>query len=79
MPAPKGTRPRGGSRKGRPNKLTGVVKDMVLAALNEVGGVEYLKRQAEKNPVAYMALLGKILPTQVTGVDDGPLVIKWEG
>jgi hypothetical protein len=36
-----------------------VVKDMVLAALNEVGGVEYLKRQAEKNPVAFMALLGK--------------------
>jgi hypothetical protein len=69
----------GGSRKGQPNKLTGAVREMVLAALNEVGGIEYLKRQAEKNPVAYMALLGKILPTQVTGVDGGPLVIRWEG
>jgi hypothetical protein len=29
------------------------------SSYNEVGGVEYLKRQAEKNPVAFMALLGK--------------------
>jgi hypothetical protein len=67
----------GGSRKGQPNKLTGAVREMVLAALNELGGIEYLKRQAEKNPVAYMALLGKILPTQVSGVDDGPMKIQW--
>ena len=77
MAAPKGTRPPGGTRKGSPNKLTGAVRDMVLAALNELGGIEYLKRQAEKNPVAYMALLGKILPTQVSGVDDGPMKIQW--
>ena len=75
---PKGTRPPGGSRKGRPNKLTGAVREMVLAALNEVGGIEYLKGQAKKNPVAFMALLGKILPAQVSGVDGGPLVIRWE-
>jgi hypothetical protein len=69
----------GGSRKGQPNKLTGAVREMVLAALNELGGIEYLKRQAEKNPVAFMALLGKILPLQVSGVDGGPLAIRWEG
>jgi hypothetical protein len=80
MPAPKGTRPPAagrGRKLGEKNKIPGAVKDMVLAALNEVGGIEYLKRQAEKNPVAYMALLGKILPTQVSGVNDGPLEIRW--
>ena len=77
MAAPKGTRPPGGTRKGRPNKVGGAVKEMVLAALNEVGGIEYLKRQAVKNPVAYMALLGKILPMQVSGVDSEPLQIQW--
>ena len=73
----KGVKTGGGSRKGRPNKLTGAVKEMVLAALNEAGGVEYLTRQAEKNPAAFMTLLGKVLPLQVSGVDSEPLQIQW--
>ena len=39
--------------------------------------VDYLAAQAEKNPAAFMALLGKVLPLQVTGGDDGPLIIQW--
>ena len=50
---------------------------MVLAALSEAGGVECLTRQAEKNPAAFMTLLGKVLPMQVTGVDSEPLQIQW--
>ena len=63
--------------KGSPNKLTGAVKDMVIQALDQAGGVDYLAAQAEKNPAAFMALLGKVLPMQVTGGDDAPLIIKW--
>ena len=44
---------------------------MILNALNEVGGSDYLAAQAEANPVAFMALIGRCLPkdVRVGGVD----------
>lgn len=74
MQTGKRPQPHGGSRKGRPNKVPAAVKDMILAALDQTEDVEYLKRQAEKNPVAFMALLGKVLPTQIGGDPNGVLV-----
>ena len=68
---------RGGRKKGTPNKVSSKIKDMVLEALDELGGKDYLVEQAKKNPAAYMGLLGKILPTQLTGTDDGPMKIRW--
>jgi hypothetical protein len=35
---------------------------MVLRALDELGGVEYLKSVARENPPAFCALLGKCMP-----------------
>ena len=66
-----------GRKKGSPNKITSSVKDMILQALSEAGGVEYLKEQAVKNPTAFMTLLGKILPMQIAGEDQGPIQISW--
>lgn len=66
----------GGSRKGIPNKVTGDVKAMVLAALEGAGGVAYLQRQAGENPAAFMTLLGKVLPLQVSGANGEALVIE---
>jgi hypothetical protein len=74
MPAPKGTRPPGGSRKGVPNKVSADVRAMILAALDRAGGEDYLLEQATANPRAFLALVGRILPTQVTGKDDAPLI-----
>ena len=54
--------PPGGTRKGQPNKIPHAVKEMVLAALMAKGGQKYLEEQVDKNPVAFMALLGKIRP-----------------
>jgi len=48
-----------------PNKLTASVKEAIEAAFRGVGGAEYLMRQAEQNPQAFMALLAKIIPAQV--------------
>lgn len=49
---------------------------MILQALNGAGGAKYLQGQAKQNPAAFMGLVGKILPTQVTGVPGGaPIVI----
>lgn len=66
---------RGGRQKGTPNKLTGQVKEMILAALDKAGGVDYLVTQSEENPTAFMTLVGKVLPLQLTGEDGGPVQI----
>lgn len=67
---------RGGRAKGVPNKTTAAVKDMILQALSNKGGVEYLERQADENPTAFMTLVGKVLPLQVAGDPDNPIGIR---
>jgi hypothetical protein len=57
----------GGRVAGVPNKFTGAVRELILAALDGVGGQAYLERQAEQNPAAFMTLLGKVLPMTVQG------------
>ena len=64
----------GGSRKGKPNKITRDLKEAILNTLQGLGGEDWLKKQAEKNPVAFMALLGRVLPLQVSA-PDGPILI----
>ena len=79
MPAPKGTRPPAagkGRPKGARNKMTRALKDMILQALNAAGGERYLAAQAHKNPAAFMALLGKVLPLQVAGTETEPIQIS---
>lgn len=66
----------GGRKKGTPNKVTGDVKAMVLAALDQAGGISYLYEQSQENPKAFLSLVGRILPMQVTGEDGGALVIR---
>lgn len=61
----------GGRQKGSPNKLTKQLKDMILEALDESGGVEYLKQTAIEHPTAFLTLVGKVLPLQVTGEGGG--------
>jgi hypothetical protein len=63
----------GGRKAGTPNKVTGELKDMILGALGEVGGQAYLVTQARSNPNAFLTLVGKVLPMQVTGKDGGPI------
>lgn len=63
-----------GRKPGVPNKVTADVKAMVLTALNKVGGAAYLARQAEKSPAAFMVLVGKVLPLQVTGAPGGEAI-----
>lgn len=66
-----------GRPKGLPNKTTTLLKDAILTAAEKAGGkqglVGYLMTQAEKNPQAFMPLLGKVLPMQLTGEGGGPM------
>lgn len=50
---------------GVPNKITGSVKEMLLGALEQAGGVDWLARQADENPVAFMSLLARLLPSEL--------------
>jgi len=54
-----------GRPKGVPNKATKALKEMILGALDDAGGQDYLTKQASENPAAFMTLIGKVLPTQV--------------
>ena len=76
MAAPKGTRPPAAGKgrvKGTPNKVTGDLRAMILAALDDAGGQKYLAQQAEANPGAFMTLVGKVLPTTLAGVPGQPI------
>lgn len=54
-----------GRPKGAQNKVTKALKEMILGALDDAGGQEYLKRQAEENPTAFLSLIGKVLPSEI--------------
>lgn len=56
-----------GRPKGVPNKTTAALKDMILGALDNKGGVAYLEKQADENPTAFLTLVGKVLPMTVAG------------
>ena len=55
-----------GRPKGSPNKLNGSMKGMIMEAFEKAGGADWLARQANENPVAFMGLLGKLLPSQLS-------------
>lgn len=68
-----GKREGGGRPKGSLDKNNKQLREMVLEALERKGGAAYLEKQADEQPVAFMSLLGRILPTQVSGPNDGPI------
>lgn len=72
----------GGRKKGTPNKTTALLKDAILQAAEAAGDKEgmlgYLTSQAKANPVAFLSLLGKVLPMQVTGEGGGPVAVSFQ-
>ena len=76
MPFKKGEKVPNQGKRG-PNKVTREIKAMISEALDQAGGVEYLVECA-KNPrtaAAFLGLVGKVLPLQVTGEGGGPVQI----
>lgn len=67
---------RNGGPRG-PGKIQHSIKEMVEKALTKAGGVDYLTAQAHENPVAFMGLVGKVLPLQVVGHDGGKLEVEF--
>ena len=67
--------PPGGSRKGRPNKITSDLKEMVFGALENGGGQKFLEQQMKENPTAFMTLLGKFVPKDLNVTADSTINI----
>lgn len=76
---PKGGTKTGGRQRGTPNKTTALLKDAILQAAEQAGEehglVGYLQTQAKANPGPFMSLLGKVLPTQISGDPENPLEV----
>jgi len=80
MSRPKGLPKTGGRQKGAPNKITTDLRAAIMGAFDKVGGMDYLARVATDQPNVFVPLLGKILPTALTGADgEGPVeyILKW--
>jgi hypothetical protein len=69
-----------GRPKGARNRITGLLKEAILKAAeaegdrdngNTEGLTGYCRFLARSEPKAFAQLLGKVLPLQVTGDDDG--------
>lgn len=64
-----------GRPKGSLNKTSSLLKDAIIKAATQAGGdgeeglVSYLQARAIDTPGPFLALLGKVLPMQVTGED----------
>lgn len=62
-------RPGQGRPKGSQGKLTKELKQMILDALDNAGGVDYLVARASdpRTASAFLTLVGKVLPMTVQG------------
>lgn len=66
----------GGRQKGTPNKENRELREMILEALSEVGGVNYLAEKAQSHPAPFLALIGRVLPMTVAGDASAPFAIR---
>lgn len=73
MAKAKGSKKTGGRKKGSSNKDTKPLKEMILGALDNLGGITYLEQQARDNPATFMTLIGKVLPTTLASDKDNPI------
>lgn len=80
-----GKRKGAGRKPGVSNAVNKLLKDAIIEAAAEVGSdgagkgelVGYLTQRAKDQPVAFMGLIGRVIPLQVEGAgDDGSIVVK---
>ena len=69
--------PKGGSRKGKPNKTTATAKDAIALAAEKLGGATRLVAWAKEDPINersfWATIYPRLLPLQVSGEGGGPI------
>jgi len=66
-----------GRPKGSLNKTTLQLREMILLALDKLGGPDYLVALGRENSSAYASLLSKVLPTTLSAPDsDGGVGVE---
>jgi hypothetical protein len=68
-----GKREGAGRPKGAVDKGNALIREMIVEALHGLGGIEYLQGVARSHPTAFVSLIGKTMPLQVTGDGGGPV------
>lgn len=77
--------PGAGRKPGVPNKINRLVKESIVEAVERLGSdrkgkdgmVGWLMKQANRYPVAYMRLLDRLLPYELTGKGGGPVQLEY--
>ena len=70
-------RPGQGRPKGMLNKNNQQIRDIIVQTLDNLGGAAYLEEVARSHPPAFMALIGKTMPLQVTGDPNNPVKLEF--
>jgi hypothetical protein len=72
--------PPAGRPKGVQNKVSGTVKDNMLAVFNRLGGTSKMAEWAEANLTEFYKLYARLIPTDVklSGDADNPLQVVTE-
>lgn len=73
-----GARPGAGRPKGSIDKGNAMIREMIVEALDGVGGVTYLENAARSHPAAFLSLIGKVMPVQLTGEGGGAIIQRIE-
>ena len=68
-------KPRGGSRKGRPNKFTASAKEAFQLAFDQLGGPRALGEWAKENQTEFYKLFARLIPVDVQSGGE-PIITK---
>jgi hypothetical protein len=71
-----GKRNGAGRRTGVPNKISGTVKENVIAVFEDIGGVGAMSKWAKGNPSDFFRIYSRLLPTQIEGKVEGGLILQ---
>ena len=68
------------SRKGSPNKLGALAKDNIAAVFTRLGGTAAMAKWADDNKTEFYRIYARLVPTQVTGEEGGPvkITVEWQ-
>src|SRR5262249_494070 len=69
-------KPGPGRPKGSLNKTTLQLREMILLALDKLGGADYLVALGRENSSAYASLLSKVLPSTLGAESDGGVGVE---